>query len=321
MRAVRVHQFGGPEQLICEQMPDPVAGDGQILVAIKAAGVNPVDTYIRAGWYPVKPILPYIPGSDGAGVIVALGRGVSGFQVGQRVFVCGSVSGTYAEYAVCLPEQVFALPDWLTFEQGAAIGVPYATAWRALFEQGGLVSGKTVLVHGGSGGVGIAAIQLARQAGATVFATAGSEEGRRLTLQQGAAQAFDHNDPTHIQAVLNMTDGKGVDLIVEMLANANLDGDLDAAAVGATVVIVGSRGRVEIEPRKIMARNLTINAVSPKAPPKWPLKQIFSHILDQMYDGGFAPVVDRKYPLSDAAKSHQEIMDTKHCGKIVLVVE
>lgn len=320
MQAVRVHQFGGPEQLVLEQVADLAVGAGQILVAIKAVGVNPVDTYIRAGWYPVKPSLPYTPGSDGAGVIAAVGEGVKGFAVGQRVFVWGSVSGTYAQYAVCLPEQVFALPDWLTFEQGAALGVPYLTAWRALFERIGQVAGKTVLVHGGSGGVGIATIQLASCAGATVFATAGSEQGRRLVVQQGAQQAFDHTEGGHVQAVLAATEGKGVDVIVEMLANANLDGDLDMVAFGGQIVIVGSRGRVEIEPRKIMARDVTINAVSPKRAPKTEPAVIFQQILDHMRRGGLAPVIGKTYPLSDAGVCHQEIMSARHCGKMVLVV-
>ena len=155
MKAIRMKAFGGPEVLELSDEPNLVPGPGQVLVRLMAAGVNPVETYIRAGTYAKLPPLPYTPGSDGAGVVESVGAGVDArLQPGQRVWVAGSVSGTYAEQTVCVAGRVFALPDHVTFEQGAALGIPYSTAYRALFQRGGAKSGETVLVHGATGGVG-----------------------------------------------------------------------------------------------------------------------------------------------------------------------
>jgi NADPH2:quinone reductase len=151
-----------------------------VLVGIKAAGVNPFKTYIRTGGYVRKPGLPYTPGADGAGVVLENGAGVSAFKPGDRVYTAGSLSGTYAEAALCLEAQVHPLSQKISFAQGAALGVPYGTAFRALFQKACSFKGETAFVHGGSGGVGIAAIQLARSIGMTVFATAGSEKGLKL---------------------------------------------------------------------------------------------------------------------------------------------
>ena len=176
MKAIRVDRFGGPEVLELVEVPDLQISAGQILVQIRAIGVNPVETYIRAGTYARKPPLPYTPGSDGAGIIVAADG--SNLKAGDRVFLSGSISGTYAEAAVCEPDQVHPLPEVTTFAQGAAMGIPYATAYRGIFHRGDMRSGETLLVHGASGGVGTAAVQLAHGAGIKVFGTAGSREGR-----------------------------------------------------------------------------------------------------------------------------------------------
>ena len=196
MKAIRVHEFGGPERLVLEQAPDLRPEDGQVVVKIHAAGVNPVETYIRSGVYAIKPPLPYTPGGDGAGVVMSVGKGVSRVRAGDRVYVAGSVSGTYAEQALCLESRVHRLPDEITFAQGAAVGVPYATAYRAMFQVGKAQAGETVLVHGASGGVGIAALQLGRAAGLIMIGTAGTQRGSELVRQQGAHHVLDHNAPT-----------------------------------------------------------------------------------------------------------------------------
>ena len=262
MKAIRVHEFGGPEVLGLEEVPKPQPGAGQVLVRMHAIGVNPVETYIRAGTYAYKPVLPYTPGNDGAGVVEQVSADVNEFKPGDRVYTAGSISGTYAEFALCKAEQVHPLPANVSFAQGAAMGTPYATAYRGLFQRGEAKPGETVLVHGASGGVGTAAVQLARARGLRVFGTAGSDEGRKLAREQGAHGVFDHRAPDHLIQIMKATGGRGVDVIVELLANVNLGKDLTILAKGARVAIIGSRGRVEIDPRDAMQRDADLRGMA-----------------------------------------------------------
>src|SRR5262245_51806291 len=193
MKAIRVRQFGDPEVMVVEDAPDLTPGPGQVLVRIHAAGINPVETYIRTGTYPLKPALPYTPGTDGAGIVEAVGVGVTSVLPGTRVYVghgAGGSTGTYAQQAAIGAAGVQPLPDRVSFAQGAALGVPYVTAWRALFEKAHAKAGETVLVHGASGGVGVAAVQIARAAGLTVIGTASTDRGRALVREQGAHHAL-----------------------------------------------------------------------------------------------------------------------------------
>ena len=177
MKAILVGQFGGPEVLKLEEAPTPQPGSGQVLVRIHAAGVNPYDTYMRTGTYAQKPPLPYTPGSDGAGMIEAVGDGVKKVKKGDRVYTAKTVTGAYAEYALALEEQVHPLPANISFSQGAGVWVPYGTAYHALIHSSKAHSSETVLVHGASGGVGTASVQMARAMGLTVFGTAGTSKG------------------------------------------------------------------------------------------------------------------------------------------------
>ena len=226
------HAFGGPEVLRLEDMPTPKPGPGEVLVRIHATGVNPVETYIRAGTYARLPELPYTPGNDGAGVVEQVGADVTEFKAGDRVYTAGSLTGTYAEFALCRKEQVHPLPANVSFAQGAAIGTPYATAYRGLLQRAVAKPGETVLVHGASGAVGTAAVQLARADGLRVFGTAGSDQGLKLAREQGAHEVFDHRAPEHFEQIMKATGGRGVDVIVEMLANVNLGNDLTILAKG-----------------------------------------------------------------------------------------
>ncbi len=221
-----MHEFGNAEVLRLEEVPNPQPGPGQVLARMRAIGVNPVETYIRAGTYPRKPDLPYTPGNDGAGVVEQVGADVNEFEPGDRVYTAGSLSGTYAEFALCKTEQVHPLPANVSFAQGAAMGTPYATAYRGLFQRAQAKPGETVLVHGASGGVGTAAVQLARARGLRVLGTAGSDEGCKLAREQGAHEVFDHRAPNQFEQIMNATSGRGVDVIVELLANVNLGKDL-----------------------------------------------------------------------------------------------
>ena len=232
-KAMRVHEFGEPEVMLLEESPELCPVDDEILVRIHAAGVNPVDTYIRSGAYGTLPALPYTPGSDAAGVDV---------RSGARVYIDDSLSGAYAEFALCSPDQVFALPAGITFAQGAALGVPYVTAFRALFQRANAEPGETALVHGASGGVGLAVVQFALAAGLTVVGTAGSGAGLDLVAAQGAVRVVDHRRPDHLAEATALTGGRGFDLIVELRADLNLGRDLAALAPRGRVVVVGSRG-------------------------------------------------------------------------------
>jgi NADPH2:quinone reductase len=319
MKAIRVTEFGPPEVLRLEEVADLEPGPDQVLVQIAAAGINPVEAYIRSGNYARLPKLPYTPGSDGAGTIERVGEGVRGLRAGNRVYVTGSLSGTYAEFSLCDREQVQRLPDSMSFSQGAAIGIPYATAHRALFGRGGVRRGEIVLIHGGTGGVGVAAVQLAVGVGLRVFATGGTESGRVLLRGNGATAVFDHHEVGYLELLRAATGGRGVDLIVEMLANVNLGNDLTVLAPGGRVVVVGSRGPVEINPRNLMLREADVRGVMLSAARPEELVEIYADLNTKFEEGLGSPIVAKEFPLAEAAAAHAEVMSAGAHGKIVLV--
>jgi NADPH2:quinone reductase len=319
MKAIRVHEFGGPEVLQLEEVPTPQAGPGQVLVRMHATGVNPVETYIRAGKYARLPALPYTPGNDGAGVVDQVGPDVNEFKPSDRVYTAGSLSGTYAEFALCSANQVHPLPASVPFVQGAAMGTPYATAYRGMFQRAEAKPGETVLVHGASGGVGTAAVQLARARGLRVFGTAGSDEGRKLAREQGAHEVFDHNEPDHFEQIMNATSGHGVDVIVELFANVNLGKDLTILARGGRVAIIGSRGPVEINPRDTMQREVDLRGMQlPNTPPA-EMASIHAALVAGLENGTLCPVVGKEFSLAEAARAHHAVTQAGAMGKIVLV--
>ena len=319
MKAIKVKEFGGPDVLRLEQVTAPKPGAGEVLVRIHASGVNPVETYIRAGKYARLPELPYIPGNDGAGVVEEVGADVREFKAGDRVYTAGSISGTYAEFALCRKEQIHPLPANVSFAQGAAIGTPYATAYRGLFQRAVAKPGETVLVHGASGGVGTAAVQLARARGLRVFGTAGSDEGLKLVREQGAHEMFDHRVSEHFEQVMKATNGHGVDVIVEMLANVNLGKDLNILAKRGRVVVIGSRGPVEINPRDTMQRDADVRGmILPNTPPA-EMASIHAALVAGLENGTLRPVIRKEFPLAEAAQAHQAMMKSGALGKIVLV--
>lgn len=317
MKSVRVHQLGSPEVMQVEEVPDPTPAAGQVVVKLEAAGVNPVDTYIRSGLYDPG-TLPYTPGADGAGIISAVGPEVRHRHVGQRVYVAGA-PGTYAEQVLCKEFQTHPLPDGISFEQGAAIGVPYGAAFRALFQRAGGVAGETVLVHGASGGVGIAGVQLARAAGMTVIGTAGSEEGLELVKAQGAHHILNHKQTGYLDRLNELTCGKGVDVVLEMLANVNLDKDLDSVKVGGRVVVIGSRGRVEIDPRKTMAKEINILGMTLYNANDRDRESMHAAFFAGMQNGTLKPLVSRRFPLAEAAAAHHAVIESSTLGKFVLI--
>lgn len=319
MKAIRVNSFGAPEVMGLERVPDPVPEAGQVLVAVKAVGVNPVDCYIRSGVYRPDLKLPYTPGLDAAGVIAAVGPDVRHRKVGERVYVAWSISGTYAEQVLCKEFQTHPLPEGVTFGQGAAMGVPYGAAFRALFQRAFAKPGETVLVHGASGGVGIAALQLCRAAGIRVIGTAGSEEGRKLALAQGAQHVLNHREAGYLDRLPELTCGRGVDVILEMLANVNLDNDLALLATGGRVVLVGSRGTVEIDPRKAMGREAAILGMTLFNASEAELSSLHAALVAGLGNGTLHPQVSREFPLAEAAAAHHAVLESSTLGKIVLI--
>jgi NADPH2:quinone reductase len=319
MKAILVHQFGGPEVLKLEEVPTPRPAAGQVLVRIHATGVNPYDTYMRAGTYAIKPPLPYTPGSDGAGVVEAIGDGVKTVKPGDRVYTAKTVSGAYAEYALTLEEQVHGLPDKVSFGQGAGVWVPYGTAYHALHHSAGARASETVLVHGASGGVGIAAVQMARAMGLTVFGTAGTAKGVELVKREGAHHVFEHGKVGCQEEIMKATGGRGVDIILEMLANVNLSADLKLLAMNGRVIIIGNRGEITINPRDLMsrrasARGFTLWAITPAEE-----AQIHAGLIAGLENGTLRPIVGKELPLAEAARAHKEILEPGAAGKIVLV--
>ncbi|MDP3722754.1 MAG: NADPH:quinone reductase [Candidatus Omnitrophota bacterium] len=320
MKHIRVHELGEPEVMRLEEAPELKPGPGQVLMRVMAAGVNPVDTYVRAGLYGYTPELPYTPGSDAAGVVEAVGDGVRHVAKGDRVYGGRAVSGSYAEQALFDAAHVHPLPDAVTFAQGACLGIPYVTAYAALFLSAKAQPRQTLLVHGASGGVGTAAVQLARQAQVTVIGTAGSEAGRRLVKEQGADVVLDHRDPAHVEELLRATEGRGVDVILEMLANENLGQDLKLLAPEGRVVVIGCRGTVEIDPRELMVRDAAILGIRLKNLPQEQARQIHAHLGEGLRAGTLRPVVGKELPLSEAAEAHRAVMRPPAYGHIVLML-
>jgi len=318
MRAIRVHEFGDPDVLRLEELPTPSPVDGEVLVRIQAAGVNPYETYVRSGNYRALPALPYTPGVDGAGVVVQTAGDVP-LEAGARVYVSDSLSGTYAEYALCRAEDVHPLPDDLSFAQGAALGVPYATAFRTLFQRDRVRRGELLLVHGASGAVGIATVQFALAAGLTVVGTAGSGAGRELVAAQGGVLALDHNDTDHLAQAYRQTGERGFDVVVELLANVNLGDDLTALARGGRVLVVGSRGPVEITPRDLMNVEGSILGVMASLSTAQETAETHAAIASGLRDGVLRPVVGREMSLAEAPRAHRHIMERHALGRLVLV--
>jgi NADPH:quinone reductase len=320
MNAIVVREFGPPEVMKLEEVSPLSAGPGQVVVSVKAVGVNPVETYIRAGAYARKPNLPYTPGTDAAGIIEAVGEGVTRVKVGDRVYAHATAGpGGYRQSTVCEESQIHALPDRLSFQQGAALGVPYSTAWRALFLRAQARPGETVLIHGASGGVGVAAIQIARAFGVRVIGTAGTERGIQLAREQGAREVLNHREGDYLKRVMPLTDGRGVDLVLEMLANVNLDRDLDVLALRGRVMLVGNRGRIEIDPRKIMSKDAAVLGMLMMNATADEYRTIHAALAPGLENGSLSPVVGREMPLARAPESHHAVLEPGAYGKIVLI--
>jgi len=326
MKAVRVHRFGGPDVLqVDTNVPVPDVGDDQVLVRVIFAGVNPVETYIREGQYSRLPELPYTPGSDAAGYVQQLGRNVTTLKVGDRVFVSGnsstsSNSGSYSQYVVSNSTYVFPLHPRLSFAQGASLGVPFFTAYKALILRAETKPGESVLIHGASGAVGTAAVQIARALGAIVVGTAGTKEGMDVVSKCGAHHVFNHNHKNYDKKMVEHL-GSGFDVIIEHLANINLGHDVQMLKEKARVMIVGCRGAVSINPRHLMLPEASIRGVSlgSSTPAEW--SEMGAAIVAGIEAGWVSPVINKEYTMDQVSQVHHDIVHSKGAkGKLVLRV-
>lgn len=319
MKAIRVHQFGEAEVMQLQEVELLPPVTNQIRIDVKAIGINPVDTYIRAGIHSVKPNLPYTPGLDAAGVISAMGPDVKSHKIGDRVYCFGSDTGCYAEQVLCRDSQVYPLPDNVDFSAGAAMGVPYATAYFALFYRAHCVPGETLLVHGASGAVGLAALQMAKANGIRAIGTAGSAAGLELIKQQGAVAALDHTQQNYLQVIDELTSGEGVNVVLEMLANVNLQKDLEVLAKFGRVVVIGNRGSVEIDPRAAMGKNASIMGMLLFNSTQAQLSSIHAALNAGLANGSLRPVISSEMPLAEASQAHVQVIAPGAKGKIILV--
>ena len=319
MKAILVQDFGGPEVLEIQTVPDPMPQSGEVVVRLHAAGVNPVETYQRAGTPPYNNVeFPWTPGSDGAGVICAIGDDVSDWKIGDRVYVYAPRgAGTYAEMIACKSSQIYRLPDKVSFEQGAAIGVPYATAHHALFGKAKAKSGEVVFIHGASGGVGTAAIQLANRAG---LAVAGSASDEEFIERVGAKYTFNHNEDGYMSDALGATCGRGFDILIELLANENLGADPEVMANFGRIVVIGSKGKVEVNPRDWMGKEITLYGMTLFSVTGAQLQEIHADLVEGLQSGRLNPIIDQTFDLADAPSSHGAVMKGESHGKIVLTI-
>ncbi|XP_073449830.1 quinone oxidoreductase-like isoform X2 [Aquarana catesbeiana] len=322
MRAIRVQEFGKPEVLkLFKDVPVPSPSKDQILIRVHACGINPIETYIRAGVHSLKPQLPYTPGTDAAGVVEDVGKNVDSFKKGDRVFTRATITGSYAEYTLASEDTVYPLSEKLSFKQGAAISIPYFTAYRALFQKAHGKPGELVLVHGASGGTGIACCQIARAYGFRVFGTAGSPEGLNLVLQNGAHQVFNHREHDYIEKIQEAAGGEGINIILEMFANNNLSNDLKLLSVGGRVIVIGCRGPIEINPRDTMFKESSITGVYFFNSSKEEWKEIGAALVGGMEAGWVKPLIGPEYPLEKAPQAHEDLIQSRGAtGKMVLII-
>ena len=318
--AVRVAAFGDADVLVHVAEHEAVAAPGptEVCIDVRAAHVNPVDTYIRSGKYARLPELPYTPGKDVAGVVSAVGSAVTTLAVGDRVYSAAG-QGTYASACLAEAEAVLRAPPGLSHAQASVLGVPFHTAYRAVFVKADARAGETLLVHGASGSVGLAAVALASRRGVRVVGTASSEAGRALVLEAGAFAAFGHDDA---EALAAAAPPGGYDAAVTSLASSTLPLDLRLLRVGGRLAIYGNRGEVTINARDIMAKELVVRgAMLAKTRPEERREAAAAIFALCTGPDAYAPEVATVLPMSEAARAHREVIEHPGgaAGAIVLV--
>jgi len=323
MRAVQISRFGDTGVLDIVELPIPEPGANQVRIRVMAAGVNPVDTYVRSGAYGDRP-MPVALGFDAAGEIDAVGPGMDASVIGTRVYTCSALPGAYAQFAIVDIDRTYPLPDNISYDQGAAIGIPYATAYAALHQHASTNATSTVFVHGGSGGVGIPTIELAKLAGARVAASCGTDAGEEILRAHGADIIVRHDKEGYLDTLTSLVSAPGsngqlgIDTIVEMAAHINLGNDLTLLNNRGTVVVVGSRGPVQINARDVMRRDARIQGMLLFNLTSEERQDIHSKLYPLLLDGVLNPRVATTLPLDAVRDAHVNVLKSGIGGKIVL---
>jgi NADPH2:quinone reductase len=325
MIAVAIRAPGGPDVLVPEQRPVPQPGDGEVLVKVAAAGVNRPDVMQRQGLYPPPKGAPDIPGLEIAGEVVAVGPGVRRWKVGDKVMAL-VVGGGYAEYCLAYEGHCLPVPASLSMIEAAAIPETFLTVWHNAFERGGLKAGETLLVHGGSSGIGTTAIQLAREFGARVITTAGSPEKCEACRKLGADPAINYKSEDFVAVTKAATGGHGADVILDMVGGDYIARNYEAAAVEGRVVQIAFQGsaKATVDFHRIMLKRLhhtgsTLRARSVADKGKI-VRAVEEHVLPLIAASRVKPVIDSTFPLAQAAAAHARMETSAHIGKIVLIV-
>jgi NADPH:quinone reductase len=325
MRAIEISQFGPPEVLKLTERPDPVPAAGEVLIEVAAAGVNRPDVIQRYGKYPPPPGASDIPGLEVSGRIAALGGGVSGFAIGDRV--CALVAGGgYAERAAVPHEQVLPIPKGLTEIQGAGIPETFFTVWTNVFQRGRLQRGESILIHGGTSGIGTTAIQLANAFGATVMTTAGSDEKCEAARRLGAAHAFNYRTADWGAEAKQASGGRGVDVILDIVGGEYIARNLDLLAVDGRLLQIAflKTAKAEIDFSIMMRKRawITGSTLRPRTPAEKGAiaRDLHAQVWPLLEQGVVAPIIHQTFPLAEAAAAHRLMESSAHIGKIVLEV-
>jgi putative PIG3 family NAD(P)H quinone oxidoreductase len=325
MRVIEITEFGGPDVLQIAERPTPAPGPGEVLIKVVAAGVNRPDVVQRYGKYPPPPGASDILGLEVSGHVAALGDGVLQWQEGDAV--CALVAGGgYAEYCIAPQAQCLRLPSRLTLVEGAGVPETFFTVWTNVFERGRLRAGETLLVHGGTSGIGTTAIQLGVAFGARVFATAGSEVKVEACQGLGAELAVNYRTTDWVQAFRHATSDRGMDVVLDIVGGDYVPQNLDVLAVEGRLVQIAflKSSRVEIDLMQVMRRRLTItgSTLRPRSPEEKGAiaGQLAEHVWPLFEDGRVRPVIHAEFPLDRAADAHRMMEQSQHIGKIVLVV-
>jgi len=321
MRGISISELGTIDVMkLVTNLPKPTPTGKQVLINVKYAGVNPVDTYIRSGAFgKATPEFPFTPGYDGSGIVHEIGDQVTQIKEGDRVWFAKCLTGSSAEYCLCNEEAVGGLPEPSTFEVGAMIGTPYMTAYRAIFQKAHVKKGETVLIHGATGGVGNACVQMCKNIGCRVIGTAGSTEGADMLFKLGADAVFNHRTDGYIDKIAKS--GEKINVIIEMLANVNLQSDLELIEPNGRIAIVGNRGNVEINPRLMMKNEITVTGVMAGAISLEESLQCKEYIKEGLQAGWIKPVLWKAFELQQIGQAHEEIITNKGAkGQMVLKI-
>lgn len=325
MTVIEITEPGGPEKLVLSYRPLPQPGPGEVLIKVASAGVNRPDCLQRQGGYPPPPGASDIPGLEVAGTVVSLGEGTERWQLGDHV--CALLTGGgYAEYCTAPEPQCLPIPAGLSLQQAAALPETFFTVWSNVFDRASLQPGETLLVHGGTSGIGTTAIQLASALGSRVFTTVGGADKQQICLDLGAERVINYHEEDFVQVIKTSTNSRGVDVILDMVGGDYVQRNLSALAVeGRLVFIAFLRGaKMEVNLAPVMMKRLTITGSTLRARPvahKAPIaKNLEEKVWPLLASGTIKPIIDRTFPLSEAASAHALMESNRHIGKLLLQI-